>query len=218
MHRQFSVGVLAALLSAGLSAQQIIITTSTWVIFPGSQQIFNTFFGSNPQGDFVMGGCLSQVGTSASASFHTANASFQGFSAGGGGSVSGGLPPQTATATESYSRQTPGTVTTSLTAQMSPASFINQTGAGNRVAANATVSISCPAFALSASASARVLPGSGGLFLSTAPQSATATVTGINSWFLAMSATCDTIGTISNAGGQVQISCICDVSGGVILN
>ncbi len=221
MNRHFLVSSLAALLCGGLSAQQIIVANQTWVVIPGQQQINTPFFtsnGANP-GGFITGTCLTEVGTSTTNSFFQANVSLTGVMQ-GGPAFNGGTPTQTAAATEQYVRLAfNGVVTTSLSTRMSPASFINQSGTGFNAVANASVSVSCPAFGpLTTSCQANCVPGSGGLFLSTAPMSATATRSSINFWSVTMSATAGVTATMSGTNGLVQVSAICDVSGGVRLN
>ncbi len=217
MKKHTLVGAIAALLCGSLTAQ-INIPSPGWTVFPQSQLVYNPFFvaGAGPN-DFIMGGCVAQVGTSITGSFVNANASFQGFIT-GGPQITGGCSAL-AVRTESYSRSGTGTVSTTLTASANPASFIVRVGAGYRGVANATVSANCPAFApVQASCQVRGVQPPQGPILMTLPVTATATVAGQSSWWIAMYAASNTTGTMSGTNGQLQMNAICDVNGTVVLN
>jgi len=210
---------VAALLAGSLAAQynqiDIVIPTGAWTVVPAYSVTYASFYLPGGPGLIVQGGVETMIGTSVSPNYFTkASGAFWGNFPGGGV-----LPTQTDAGTETYTHGVGfGTVTCSLNAYAHSNSHATHQGSGFRGVANASVAVSCPSYSLTASCQARgVLPPAIALLMS-APESATATVGGINSWWIAMSSTADVNAAVTGQNAQLDLAALCVVDGGVMLN
>jgi hypothetical protein len=191
---------VAALLTGSLAAQQIQVNVpgTGWVVQPGSSLTSTSFFfGTYP--DYIQIGLVTQCGTSATPGGYTlANATFQG-QINNGSTVTGSAPTQIDQASDTYSHgSTAGSVRCNLNADADTnASGVSHTGTGYNGTANASVTVACNAYSLTATCQARGAAGVPPLLM-TVPQSGTFANGGQHYWFVSMDSRADANGTVTS--------------------
>jgi hypothetical protein len=211
---------VAALLTGSLAAQQqinVYVPGFAWVVTPGSSLTSTAFpFGTYP--DVITIGLVTQCGTSATPGGHTlANATFQG-QTNNGSTVTGSAPTQIDQASDTYSHgSTAGSVRCNLNADAdTAASGVSHTGPGGyNGTANASVTVACPAYSLTATCQASGAAGTPPLLM-TVPQSGTFANGGQHYWFVSMDSRADANGTVP-PGTSLNMVAACIAYGTVTL-
>jgi len=211
---------VAALLAGSLAAQQIQVSaTSAWTVNPGSSLTSTSFFfGTSP--DQIQIGLVTECGTSATPGAHTvANATFHGDTS--GPTVSGSAPTQIDQASEHYTHlpfSSTGHVTCNLNADAdTAASGVSHTGTGYRGVANASLTVTCNAYSLTASCRALGSTSNTPPLLMTVPQSGFFSNGGQANWFVAMDSRADANGSVTGVTSLTMVAA-CIAYGIVTLN